>query len=527
MLTVGGAVQGARPIDRAGAAMPADPLVELALAAAPNAKAALVIGLGTGKTASELAARGISVRVVEIDPAVVELAKKWFDWNGETTIADAAEELTTTKQMYDIVLLDAELRVGKSGSAFERGTLGEAPRVLKKGGVLAARFTATQTRGAEMGPAFGMHYAVYGNGIADEDQTIYAIGGEEPLDLVMPKDIGLMRVPGARGDANVDPGLFSVKRERHVSIIGYLVRLPEDGSVAVDLPHYEMGAVRFRLHGAIAEELAKRLPAKATFPTQGDISSDGDVKQTLAPLLGGGGYKRSDVRFSPVVVSLEGTARLHADVSPDHAFAGRVLERGPSQDPVREKLLPYGGTLYELDVDRIAWSLDTKQFGEMKKQAAASTDKAAKLVTSGKLADAATAIQRSEDALHAIGPDAADRIPQLRELHALSLRLTLESGRYVLATTPLARAASCDRARGPTQLRGWLFPSPAKALYDCAVREYKAAFAKEQTSEEAKQAVARLLGLYDGEPFSDENAKATEDLKRRFPDAEPEAAPPP
>jgi hypothetical protein len=189
--------------------------------------------------------------------------------------------------------------------------------------------------------------------------------------------------------------------------------------------------------------------------------------------------------------------------------------------------LPYGGTLYELDVDRVAWTVDATRFGELKKQAFVSTDKATKLIASGKLADAAKAIEKSEDSLHAIGPDASERIPQLRELHALGLRLNLEAGRYVLATTPLARAGACDRARGSMQQRSWLFPAPPRSLFDCAVREYKAAFAKEQTSDEAKQAVARLLGLYDNEPWSEAQSKLTDELKKRFPNVESQENPPP
>jgi spermidine synthase len=531
MLTIDGAVQGARRIGGDAVAVPGDPMVDLVLGAAPNAKTALIVGLGTGKTASELAARGLAVRVVERDQAVVELAKKWFDWRGETVVADAADELYATKEKYDVVVVDAELRVGKTGSAFDRATLQTARRVLTGDGVLAVRFTGAPARAAEVAPALGEHHIAYGRGIGDEEQTLFAIGSDQPLDLVLPSGIDVARIADSGRGATTDPALFTQargsQRERRVSIIGYLVRLTEDGALAVDLPHAEMGALRFRLGGALAAELAKRLPSDATFPTQGDIVSDGDTKRTLAPLLGGGGFKRSDLRFSPVVVSIEGVARLRSDVSPNHAFSGHVLsDSGPTEAPVREKLLPYGGTLYELDVDRVAWSLDAARFGEMKKTASVRAADAAELVRLGKLADAATAIEKTEDSLRAIGPDADARIPSLRRLHLLGDRLKIESARHASATSALARGAACDRARGAEPSREWLFPAPVDALYECAVREYKAAFAKEQTSENAKLAIARLLALYD-ESFSNARFDRREALQKRFPTIEPlETAPP-
>lgn len=531
MLTVGGAVQGARRLDADPSKVPGDPLVDIALAAAPRAKSALVLGLGTGKTASELMARGLRVRVVEIDPAVVELATKWFDWRGDVVLADASEEVAKTDKKYDLVVIDTELRVGRSGTAFERPVLGVVGRVLEKDGVLATRFTSTPQVALEIAPALGEHYATYGNGLADEPQTIYGIGADSPLDLVLPPQVDVWRIARSIPGESVDPSLFDTtrgsSRERRVSIIGYLVRLSEDGTLAVDLPHAEMGAVRFRLSGELAAELQKKLPAKATFPTQGEIASDGEVTGTLEPLLGGGGWKRSDVRFSSVVVAIEGTARLRSDVSPDHAFGGNVLSRGgPSQEPVREKLLPYGGTLYDLDVTKVDWTLDAARFSDMKKAMLAEADKAAKLISAGKLADAAAVLEKGEGVFARISPDANARLPELRALHDLALRVKAEDERYTHATTHLAHGAACDRARGPVPRRPWLFPAPPAALYDCAVREYKAAFAKEQGSDDAKTAIARLLGLYDAEPWSNARASATETLKKRFPDVEPLGAPP-
>ena len=74
-------------------------------------------------------------------------------------------------------------------------------------------------------------------------------------------------------------------------------------------------------------------------------------------MLGGGGAKRSDVRFSPVVAALEGRARFRSLVHPDSRYQrGRDGKRPAG--PVGDARLPYGGVLYDLEVTRVLWVLD-------------------------------------------------------------------------------------------------------------------------------------------------------------------------
>jgi spermidine synthase len=88
----------------------------LGLAFRPDAKKALIIGLGGGsipkKYQKELPA--LEIDVAEIDPAVVEVAKKYFGLqegnNLRVHTQDGRQFLARTNQRYDLILGDAYLR---------------------------------------------------------------------------------------------------------------------------------------------------------------------------------------------------------------------------------------------------------------------------------------------------------------------------------------------------------------------------------------------------------------------------------
>lgn len=151
-------------------------------------------------------------------------------------------------------------------------------------------------------------------------------------------------------------------------VLSYVITTPEQGRVALDLAHAEMGAVRFLVSGP-AEDVLRPMLASQSFPTRGDIRSDGRTKATLVTLVGGGGAKRSDVRMSAVVAAVRGTARVVAVVHPDTVFAGEPLEPGETHgDDGVTRLhaeLPYGGVLYELVEAQVEWTItasDWKKF---------------------------------------------------------------------------------------------------------------------------------------------------------------------
>lgn len=72
----------------------------------------LMLGFGAGSAIELLRARGFDPRVtaVEIDARVVELARRWFGWDGdprlEFVVADAADWLRGERPLHDLVVVD-------------------------------------------------------------------------------------------------------------------------------------------------------------------------------------------------------------------------------------------------------------------------------------------------------------------------------------------------------------------------------------------------------------------------------------
>jgi spermidine synthase len=74
----------------------------------PNAKTALQLGLGAGLLPKELANRGVKVTAIEIEPRMVELARKYFDLpeSIDVRISDARTFLRNDPSKYDLIFLD-------------------------------------------------------------------------------------------------------------------------------------------------------------------------------------------------------------------------------------------------------------------------------------------------------------------------------------------------------------------------------------------------------------------------------------
>ena len=81
-------------------------LLELALMRLPPPRKALVIGLGAGLAPRLLVAHGLQCRSVEVDPAVVRLARQEFAFDGPVTIADGRTFLRDTNGQFDLIFLD-------------------------------------------------------------------------------------------------------------------------------------------------------------------------------------------------------------------------------------------------------------------------------------------------------------------------------------------------------------------------------------------------------------------------------------
>ncbi len=123
-----------------GASMFTYALHSLARAYAPKIDDVLCIGMGIGLVPTDFARDGARVEVVEINPAIVPVAEKFFELDTskfKLHIGDGRHFLNETTNRYDAVVLDAFLGDSSPSHLMTREAFAAIRRVLKPEGVLA------------------------------------------------------------------------------------------------------------------------------------------------------------------------------------------------------------------------------------------------------------------------------------------------------------------------------------------------------------------------------------------------------
>ncbi|MGA2660170.1 MAG: fused MFS/spermidine synthase [Verrucomicrobiota bacterium] len=111
----------------------------LARASVSNVNDVLCIGLGIGIVPMDFARQGTRVDVVEINPAVVPVAARFFDLQRDKinlTIDDGRHFLNRCRKHYDAVILDAFLGDSSPSHLLTREAFESMRRVLRPGGAL-------------------------------------------------------------------------------------------------------------------------------------------------------------------------------------------------------------------------------------------------------------------------------------------------------------------------------------------------------------------------------------------------------
>jgi len=111
----------------------------LARAYAPRLQRVLCIGMGMGIVPRELARAGASVDVVEINPDIVPIARRFFDLDPSEfhlVIGDGRYFLNRTPQKYDAVIVDAFIGDSSPTHLMSREAFLAVRRVLQPDGVL-------------------------------------------------------------------------------------------------------------------------------------------------------------------------------------------------------------------------------------------------------------------------------------------------------------------------------------------------------------------------------------------------------
>jgi spermidine synthase len=201
----------------------------LARAYTTNINDVLCIGLGVGIVPMEFARQGARVDVVEINPAVVPVAVRFFDLQTNKlslTMDDGRHFLNRCHKQYDTVILDAFLGDSSPSHLLTREAFASIRRVLRPGGTLVINsfgnlkaghsfFTASLNK--TLKSVFGsvrMH--------AHEDEGgIFFVASDRPaLEFAHQPDL-----------ANVHP---LVLRDMEATYAGVKDTVPEDGRVLTD-----------------------------------------------------------------------------------------------------------------------------------------------------------------------------------------------------------------------------------------------------------------------------------------------------
>ena len=145
-MLIGGIIQGGLDVVSGEPVYPYDYFLErAALSFVPQARRALIVGLGPGVMTARLAKYGLSGTVVEIDPRVAEVARDYFGFRQDAfklAVADGRHFLETTRETYDLVLLDAFSAETEPSHMFTREAFQAVKRRLNPGGGLVINLAA-------------------------------------------------------------------------------------------------------------------------------------------------------------------------------------------------------------------------------------------------------------------------------------------------------------------------------------------------------------------------------------------------
>ena len=155
-----------------------------------NLQDVLCIGLGVGIVPSELSQKGVRVDVVEINPTVVPIAQRFFDFDptkSNVTIGDGRYLINKTDKKYDAVVLDAFLGDSSPSHLMSREAFANMKRVLKPGGVLVINSFGDLTAGKDFFAASLQktlnavfpHVRAHGTGSGN----LFFAASEQPLNL--------------------------------------------------------------------------------------------------------------------------------------------------------------------------------------------------------------------------------------------------------------------------------------------------------------------------------------------------------
>ena len=119
-------------------------LALLSLSNHPEAKTALQLGLGAGMTPKFLVARGLKVTAVDVEPQIVQIARKYFALPDavDVHISDARAFLRRDTNKYDLIFLDTFASESTAWHLLTRDAMADIKARLNPGGRLLVNTVA-------------------------------------------------------------------------------------------------------------------------------------------------------------------------------------------------------------------------------------------------------------------------------------------------------------------------------------------------------------------------------------------------
>ncbi len=168
--------------------------VEMMRAFRPAGKDVLLVGLGSGQLAKRLSSRGLRVEAVEIDPAIVDVARRFFGFDDETISVHVGDGRyfveCAPKDRYDFVVFNAFSGDALPGHLYTAEAIRAVERALKPGGVFVTAFfgrlddtgAAANAVHATLGDTFDSVRVFTHDHSKDKSVEAYYFASNEPLE---------------------------------------------------------------------------------------------------------------------------------------------------------------------------------------------------------------------------------------------------------------------------------------------------------------------------------------------------------
>jgi len=180
----------------------------------PGVRRCLLIGLGGGLLPAVLEGYGVRTHGVEVDPKVVDVARRYFSYQQPATISDGRNYLAREAEKFDFIVIDAFAGASIPYHLLTRQCFQLAARRLERSGILALNLISRPSNSRVSASVVQTlsqvfpHVAVYRTGSSDCVQSLICFASGAPLKPSLhPHGAGL----GVTAEELMRTGLYLVR----------------------------------------------------------------------------------------------------------------------------------------------------------------------------------------------------------------------------------------------------------------------------------------------------------------------------